>query len=131
MLEIVENTVDSEGNKVAGRVAYLNEYGAKGVKTYDQFFEEYEESGVEVTELLVQRAKEENLGAGFGKQLQPAEVRNRLQQAREDAIENENFLNLIDEDIENGNIKPIPKDVRERVQKIKLAAENARRSRGD
>jgi len=42
--EIVENTVDSEGNKVAGRVVYVNEFGAKGVKTYDQFFDQYEEN---------------------------------------------------------------------------------------
>lgn len=88
--EIVENTIDSEGNKVAGRVVYLNEYGAKGVKTYDQFFEEYEELDIEGS-----------------------------------------FLNLIDEDIKKGFMKPIPKDVRERVRKIKIAAENARRFRGD
>jgi len=42
--EIVENTVDSEGNEVAGRVVYVNEYGAKGVKTWDQFFDKYEEN---------------------------------------------------------------------------------------
>ena len=42
VIELVENTIDSDGNKVAGRVVYVNEYGAKGVKTFDQFFDKYE-----------------------------------------------------------------------------------------
>jgi len=92
VIELVENTIDPEGNKVAGRVVYINEYGAKGVKTWDQFFEDYKELEVWTEE---------------------------------------NFLNLIDEDIEKGFIKPIPRDVMERVNKIKIAAENARRFRGE
>lgn len=142
--EVVENTVDSEGNKVAGRVVYVNEYGAKGVKTYDQFFDKYRtlesedilekslnsidemfenmspeefkkdleacmgscphgetigeflertkdipedvKEEVEAVKLVVERARKENLGAGFSKQLRPAEIRYRLQQVRKEAI---------------------------------------------
>jgi len=114
VVEIKENTFDEDGNKVAGRVVYINEYGAKGVKTYDQFFDKYRplcekllleasvedlttfeecidipedvKEEVEAVKLVVERARKENLGAGFSKQLRPAEIRYRLQQVREEAI---------------------------------------------
>lgn len=144
VIELVENTIDPEGNKVAGRVVYINEYGAKGVKTFDQFFDKYRplesedilekslksidemfenmsleefqkdleevrgscphgetigeflertkdipedvKEEVEAVKLVVERARKENLGAGFSKQLRPAEIRYRMQQVRKEAI---------------------------------------------
>lgn len=42
--QITEDSVDDKGNKVAGVVSYINEFGSKGVMTYKQFMELYEES---------------------------------------------------------------------------------------
>lgn len=42
--QITEDSVDDKGNKVVGVVSYTNEFGSKGVMTYKQFMELYEES---------------------------------------------------------------------------------------
>lgn len=42
--KITEDTVDDQGNKVVGVVSYINEFGSKGVMTYKQFIELYEEA---------------------------------------------------------------------------------------
>ena len=42
VIRFTENSVDSDGNKVAGVVVYVNEFGSECVKTYDQFHSQYE-----------------------------------------------------------------------------------------
>jgi|TARA_A100001391_G_C5077118_1_gene279421 hypothetical protein len=43
IIQMNEDSVDDEGNKVVGVVSYINEFGSKGVMTYKQFIELYEE----------------------------------------------------------------------------------------
>lgn len=43
ILSLKEDSVDKEGNCVAGVVTYLNEFGGKGVMCWKDFIELYEE----------------------------------------------------------------------------------------
>ncbi len=43
VLSFKEDSVDKEGNLVAGVVTYLNEFGGKGVMGWKDFIELYEE----------------------------------------------------------------------------------------
>ncbi len=43
ILSLKEDSVDKEGNRVAGVVTYLNEFGGKGVMCWKDFIEFYEE----------------------------------------------------------------------------------------
>ncbi len=43
VLSFKEDSVDKEGNLVAGVVTYLNEFGGKGVMCWKDFIELYEE----------------------------------------------------------------------------------------
>lgn len=44
VISITEDYTDEDGGKVVGVVSYINEFGGKGVMTYKQFMELYEES---------------------------------------------------------------------------------------
>lgn len=39
---ITENSIDEDGNEVAGVVVYLNEFGSKGIMCYDDFMNIYD-----------------------------------------------------------------------------------------
>ena len=43
IIQMNEDSVDDEGNITTGIVSYINEFGSKGVMTYKQFIELYEE----------------------------------------------------------------------------------------
>lgn len=43
VIRMKEDSTDEDGGKVVGVVSYINEFGGKGVMTYKQFIELYEE----------------------------------------------------------------------------------------
>ena len=43
VIKLLEDTIDSDGNYKAGVVVYINEFGGKGIMTYKQFIDLYEE----------------------------------------------------------------------------------------